>query len=205
MFNMKKVRELEMVIERNEKTINIIVGRAKRHRDIRELAEEDNRNLFCDLMEARKVIKHLKAKISARRSISELIDSMSGDDCSGVPKCATEMTVNTGMDILPWLNDIVSSVDGSPNLAGVKVGEIPNVTYTKYKGKNPLPEVKRVFCGKTETVVLFTDGDKVVVRKSKGVKDDRQTAIAYAFLRKCTGKSKSQVRRWMGKLLAESK
>jgi hypothetical protein len=57
----------------------------------------------------------------------------------------------------------------------------------------------------TETVVLFTDGDKVVVRKSKGVKDDRQTAIAYAFLRKCTGKSKSQVRRWMGKLLAESK
>ena len=65
------------------------------------------------------------------------------------------------------------------------------------------PEVKTVYCGKTETVVLFTDGDKVSVRRSKGTKDDRATAVMYAYVRKATGKSKSQLRRWAERLLED--
>ena len=67
------------------------------------------------------------------------------------------------------------------------------------------PKITKVFCGKVETVVMFNDGDKVIVKRCKGTRDDKATAIAFAFFRKCHGFSKSQASKFINGLVKESK
>lgn len=66
----------------------------------------------------------------------------------------------------------------------------------EFKICSNITRIKHVMKNGDYTTVLWADGSKTIVKRAKGEKDDPETALAYAVLKKLKGNNASAVRRY---------
>lgn len=66
----------------------------------------------------------------------------------------------------------------------------------EYKYSKRITRIKHIMKNGDYTTVLWADGTKTIVKRAKGEKDDPETALAYALLKKLNGNCSSEVRRY---------
>lgn len=66
----------------------------------------------------------------------------------------------------------------------------------EYKFIKRFTKIKHIMKNGDYTTVLWADGSKTIVKRAKGEKDDSETALAYALLKKLNGNCSSEVRRY---------
>jgi len=94
---------------------------------------------------------------------------------------------------------------GEINGHDVIVDESPEIKGTISFSFIPMPDIKRIVNNDPYTIVFWSDGEKTVIKRKKGERNDIENAIVWAYFYKNSGLSKVKAKRFLADIVEGAK